>query len=193
MGFLIFAFRKLALRQSINQKSYQQMCLSTQQQRIQDQISIMKQTQSTMKEAWSTISGSMSSSVSDIFGNKVDTSRKAFDKATQDYADIKKSGSQSEIDAAKSKVDAANAQYIDAYDSFNFANTKIAARTQTLNSVFAAQEDIELASLNRKDQKYDLELKSLDSSLKLLNAEYDGVEKAESDAAKNSAPKFGLS
>jgi len=72
-------------------------------------------------------------------------------------------------------------------------NTKIAMATQLTNNVFESMSNASLPYLNAEDSRISLEMANIESQLKAVNGELEGVEKAETEAAKSEAPKFGLS
>ena len=61
------------------------------------------------------------------------------------------------------------------------------------NSVFSAADKGMEQSLKAKGDRIDLEKATVESQLKLENAEYQEIVKAEDASAKENAPKFGLS
>ena len=62
----------------------------------------------------------------------------------------------------------------------------------TCASIFESASNAQLSQLKGQESQIDLETASLESQLKIMREEAQGVEKGESDAAKSDAPKFGL-
>ncbi|MFA7658219.1 MAG: hypothetical protein WCY19_02165 [Candidatus Gastranaerophilaceae bacterium] len=65
-------------------------------------------------------------------------------------------------------------------------------KTYACNSVFESQNQSDMKQLNNIDTQITLQSSSIESQLKQLSAELEGVEKAEDKAAQQEAPKFGL-
>ena len=166
MGFLLFAARKLQLKRQINQLSYRQMQLSQEQQQISEQIAQQQQRQQQVQNSINYIN-TLSNSLANI--------------STQNniYNAYKQGGN--ELQQAGALMLAGN-------NAFN--PTTLA--TNVMNSVFTAQNNMQLVQLQNKDNLISTELESIDSQLKLAQAEYENVKKAESSEAQNCAPTFGL-
>lgn len=166
MGFLIFAYRKLFLKRQINDKEYRQMMLSQQKQTMTEQIGIVQQSMSAAKNLLSVFtSGQMTSLQNDI---------------RQKYGMNDTGGT---VDTTKSQQ---------AYNEMQIGQQKLVAFNYASNSIFEAASTAQLQPLKCADTAIDLEMASLESQLKTLRPELESVEKAETDAAKNEAPKFGL-
>jgi len=164
MGFLLFAARKLQLKRQINQLSFRQMQLSQEQQQISEQISQQQQKQQQIQNVFNTIN-TMTNGIQNI------------QNATQLQNIFAGNG----IQQLGSVISA----------SANTFNPTTLA-TNVMNSVFTAQNNVQLTQLQNKDNEISLELENTESQLKLLQAEYENVKKAESNEAQNSAPTFGL-
>lgn len=196
MGFLIFAFRKLCLKRTINQNSYRQMTISMQRQRNKREMDAMEQAKTTMQNAWGTISNSISSSTSAIFNAQVAASQTIVTKAQNDYTLAAQTGDDAKIRAAQANLDlakdkAAN-QYNMALGTYQIAQTSSQLADHAVNSVFGAADEAQLSMLHQKDQQYEEQMASLTSEATLLAEEYKSVEKAEGEAAKSAAPSFGI-
>ncbi len=79
------------------------------------------------------------------------------------------------------------------YPAMNVQLQAIQSKTNHLNSIFDQVNKVQLTQLNAMDTKISQQMASLESQLKPLNYELQNVEKAEDEAAKQIAPKFGLS
>ena len=163
MGFLLFAARKLQLKRQINQLQFRQMQLSQEQQQISEQISQQQQKQQQVQNSLNYI-------------NTISNSLAGIQQATQ-MQNMYTNGS---IPAAA----------ITSLFTNNVNPTTLA--TNVMNSVFTAQNNVQLTQLQGKDSQISLELENTESQLKLLQAEYESVKKAESSEAQNCAPTFGL-
>lgn len=168
MGFLLFAARKLQLKRQINQLSYRQIQLSQEQQQITDKISQQQQKQQQIQSIFNTV-GTMINGAQSV------------NQALQYQALNNKGLSQTEINAALETMVSGNKEF----QSMTYA-------TNVMNSVFTAQNNVQLTQLQNKDNEISMELESVDSKLKLLQAEYENVKKSEQSEAQNSAPTFGL-
>jgi len=167
MGFLLFAARKLQLKRQINQLSYRQIQLSQEQQQITDKIAQQQQKQQQVQNIFNTI-GTMVNGAQNV-------------------------AQASQAAAYQQALSAGNAAGIDVTSLFNNNQySGITAATNVMNSVFTAQNNVELSKLQNKDNEISMELESLDSKLKLLQAEYESVKKGEQSEAQNAAPTFGL-
>lgn len=176
MGFLIFAYRKLFLKRKINDLNFQAMMLSEKKQRITDQIG---QTQQAMSSAKNMINIFTSSSIA--YKQTEDMSK---------YYEYVQDPKNSNIKTLKPK-EGVNVSDI-AYSS-QIANAGIMAASNACNSIFDAVSTAQLNILNAEDSQISLQLANIDSQTKQLMPELESVEKAEDQAAKSEAPKFGLS
>lgn len=198
MGFLIFAYRKLSLKRQINQKQFRQMQLSSMQKQVQEQMSIMEQAKSQMQDSANNLFSTLSNSTNCLFQAKMAASQSDYNSLYTQYQNdvAQKKGSDviqqdlAKLEAAKTASD--NQQKALAAEQA-LASAPLLAAKQAASNIFNTMDQAELQILHQKDQRYEEEIASLDSQLKTMNAELDSVEKAESDAAKKSAPTFGLS
>ena len=197
MGFLIFAFRKLTLRQDINRKQFRLMGLSTDLQRIQQQASVLQQAQGMMQDAWGVVSGSISNASQSLFQLDQSASQMQLNKAQSEYNNAIKCGDAKALEAAKLSYEKAmndsKNQQVLALGLQGGVQAANLAVNQAVNSVFDAATKYQLQTLHLKEQRITAEKNSLESQVKLETAELSEVEKAEDQAAKDSAPKFGLS
>lgn len=170
MGFLIFAYRKLYLKNKINELGYQALLLSQKKQTITSQINMVQQAMSSGKESINMFAssemGQMQQDLYKKYGN--------MDDKTGQF------------------------KFNQGMDSTGY-NTEMNNNMQMLqqkyayaNSVFAAQEEGMLRQLNSIDTQISNQLAAIDTQMKQLTPELESVEKAETDAAKSEAPKFGL-
>lgn len=197
MGFLIFAYRKLALKRQINQKQFRQMQLSSMQKQVQDQMSIMEQAKSQMQDSMNNMFNNISSNTTSLFQAKAAASQSDYSSLYAQYQKDTAAGNTAAANDDLKKLEAAkyasdNQQKAIAAEQ-TLAMAPILAAKQAMSSISNTIDQAELQMLHQKDQRYEEEIASLDSQLKTMNAELDSVEKAETDAAKKSAPTFGLS
>lgn len=162
MSFLIFAYRKLMLKRQINDLNFRQMVLSQKQQTITSQIGTMQQLTSAAK------------SMTNIF------SQSAMSAMQMQMYGQYQNGEVPTEDAAKIQKEM--------YAKQMFAMQA----TQITNSIFDSTGQTMMAPLNAAGTQIDLEMASIESQLKAKSAELESVEKGETEAAKQSAPKFGL-
>lgn len=204
MGVLIFAYRKLSLKRKINQDEYRQMQLSMDKQMVTSQISLMQQSMADKQD----LAQQMLGNVSNIFysGAQMQTgmARASVQYADQNLAQAmeaakKKGGDPSkdqDVINAQKALSAAQGSMMDtqmgSMQAFNMFQTRMLAANQEMNSVFAAKDKGAMQGLKSKENRIDTEMKGLESVLAEERAEYQSVEKAESEAAKDAAPKFGL-
>lgn len=165
MGFLIFAFRKLQLKLDINRKTYEQMTLSMEKQRITNQIG---QVQQGMSDAQNMIS---------IFSNS--TLANGQQQLMSYYYN----------QDGTPKNENAQFAYMQQYQQLVSDTT---LKTNMMNSAFEGAQKAQLQQLQMKDQQISTRLASLESQLTEENADLSNVEKAETKAAESEAPKFGL-
>lgn len=206
MGFLIFAYRKLTLKRKINQDEFRQMTLSMEKQQVSSQISVMQQALADKQDmAQQMMSGLSQMLYAGVQGSiwqsqqNVGAAQAGLDKAIKDAqgGDSKKDVSgDANVKAAQEQIklaqqNAASTQ-MSAMFEMNQKQTGLLAMNQQINSVFAAQDKGAMQALKSKETRIDTEMKSLESLLADERAEYQSVEKAESEEAKNAAPKFGL-
>lgn len=165
MGFLIFAYRKLFLKNKINDINYRQLALSQKQQQMTAQVGVMQQAMAAGKNLLSVFSnGSLSNISSDIMKDY--------------YKDGKFIGTEED----KMKI----------MNEVNAKQYAVMATNATINSIFEASNTAIMAPLNAESTQISLEMANNDSQLKLLNSELESVEKGEDAAAKQCTPKFGL-
>ena len=79
------------------------------------------------------------------------------------------------------------------YPAMNAQLQAIQYKSNNVNSIFDQVNKVQLTQLNAIDTQISQQMASLESQLKPLNNELQNVEKAEDEAAKQIAPKFGLS
>ena len=163
MSFLIFAYRKLDLTRRINEKNYRLMLISNEHQRMVTQIGNMQQCMSATQNTISMLSGNSIMNATQQFQATCMGAGTATDANTQMQAAVK----------------------------FQAAQQAATYKANLMNSVFDVQSKTQLAQLNAIDTQLTMEMKSLESQLKPLSEELTNVEKAEGEAAKQAAPKFG--
>ncbi|HNW25580.1 MAG TPA: hypothetical protein PKI94_02185 [Candidatus Gastranaerophilaceae bacterium] len=222
MGFLLFAVRKLFLRRKSNDLSFRSIMLSQKKQEITEQINSVMQGISQAKSAAAFTAGQMqsifakqqNSEMSSIFEDFNANSKKhefyeAFNGLTDQkektawlkehqtaLTDLGWSSSDNNLDAwekVKAELSETDNTRMTALQQAQMEqNTKIAMATQLTNNVFESMSNASLPYLNAEDSRISLEMANIESQLKAVNGELEGVEKAETEAAKSEAPKFGL-
>lgn len=200
MGFLIFAFRKLSLKQEINRKQFRLTTLCMEQQRVQNEMGVLQQAKGMMQDAWGMISSSISQTSNSLFQVQGSAGQLAKSQALDEYNSVvnKNGGKETpEVKLAYQKYlaacDQATKQQMAAVGVMTGVQGANLAVNHAVNSIFDAASDYEMKMLQMKDQRISGEKTSLESQLKTMEAELQSVEKAEDQAAKDSAPKFGLS
>lgn len=177
MGFLLYAARKLQLKQQINNLNFRAMTLSQEQQTITKQIADFQQAMNNTKNYINIFgqnlqNAAMFQAITDATGQTVTTAEQAMQLVYSSDAGT--------ADKAKNAM------------ALQQTNTGVAAATNVVNSVFDAVNKAQLAQLQAKDSEISLEKESIESQTMLLQEEYKSVKQAEQDAAKDTAPTFGL-
>jgi len=169
MGFLIFAYRKLSLKRKINDLNFKVMMLQDKEQSMLTKIGNTQQSMSNMQSIMTaTGSAQMAQMTNSILA-------KYYDK--DDKGNMK----------LKADTDA-NLLNQEMYK----ANYEHAAQESLFKGMFDAKNKSELTVLNQQSTQISQQKASIESQLKQLSGELEGVEKAEDQAAKQDAPKFGL-
>lgn len=204
MAFLIFAFMKQSLIKRIDQKQFHLSCITNEYDRTQEQISIMQQNQATLKGFSDQTFSSLSGSFNSIFQTRLDASKSTVASLNTDLQKIMADtttyktdtdrqtaihNKEEEIKKEMEKQQEASNQMINQYQT---AQSAIATAKNAVDSLYTAQDDMTLQFLNAKESRLNQEKAADESSLKILIAEKESYEKAEDQAAKDAAPKFGL-
>ena len=204
MGFLIFAYRKLALRRKINQDQYRLMSLQSDQLQIQSNISLVQQATAASQEASQMMVSNLSNMFYSGYQNSLFSNNAGLQAANQKYNDAVKQAQDKKVSpenddnvkSAKSELDNAQKMYgnnqmgsMMAMQQFQQGSMGL---NQQINSVFAAKEKGEMQALKQKDTRISQEIAHLETQLKMENQEFDNVVKAEDEEIKKSTPKFGL-
>lgn len=168
MGFLIFAYRKLFLKRKINDLNYQAMVLSQRKQTITNQIGLVQEAISSAKNAVSLFTqAALGAAQKEVY--------KDFYKDPNDPKEL---------------IEGKNSS--DLYTAMSAKTQAITYGAQAINSLFDMQDKAQLTYLNQLDSQISLQIANIDSQTKQLMPELESVEKAEDQAAKSEAPKFGL-
>lgn len=170
MGFLIFAYRKLVLKNKINDLGYQALLLSQRKQNVTSQINSLEEGFQTAKQSINLFATSEMNKMQQDLYKKYGT----YDEKTGQFnfnKNMDNSGLTMELNAQTSMI-----QQKYAYS----------------NSVFDQQEKGMLNMLHMEDKRIETQLASIDTQMKQLTPELAEVEKGETEAAKAEAPKFGL-
>lgn len=165
MSFLIFAFRKLFLKRQINEKSFRLMQLSMRKNDITEEIGNVQQA-----------FGSAKNMVSIFSSNTIMSAQKSIMEKYTDKDGELKEGCQNK-----------------AMEEWMNAQQQNQMQTAIVNQLFETASKSQLQMLNITDTQISTEMASIESQLKQLNAELESVEKGETEAAKQEAPKYGLS
>ena len=199
MGFLLYAGRKLQLKNKINQLSYRQMLLSQEQQTIASQIADKQQAINSAKNQLN-LSSQMSvfnSVLTGLGGNDIVKEvlrQKGLESCSTQDLQALLNGQKLNVNGTEISLDGNDLAKINQpYQMIqNQAQMQTAMATNVINSVLDATSKADLTLLNNKDSQISLELENIDSQLKLTQAEYENCKKAESSEAQNTAPSFGL-
>ena len=199
MGFLLYAGRKLQLKNKINQLSYRQMLLSQEQQTIASQIADKQQAINAAKNQLN-LSSQMSvfnGVLTGLGGNdtvKEILRQKGLESCSTQDLQALLNGQKLNVDGTEISLDGNDLAKINQpYQMIqNQAQMQTAMATNVINSVVDATSKADLTLLNNKDSQISLELENIDSQLKLTQTEYENCKKAESSEAQNTAPSFGL-
>lgn len=194
MSFLILAFRKLSLKRKINSGNFRLMQLQMTKDRIASQLAATQQLNATIQDNWNTFTSSIGNMTSSVFSAQLNASSNNATEALKKYQEARESGDEKAIKDAETNMYMANTIAANEQKQLMLAqNTEaiaLAALKRSANSIFETQEKAELETLQRKDQSIELEMTSLQTQLSSWEAEYNNLDKAVSEAAKNSAPKY---
>ncbi len=162
MGFLIFAYRKLFLKSKINNIDFEMMCLTQKKQRITDNIGMVQQSFSAMKNV--------------VTACTQDSLFAAQKEALSKYPKGQVPP-EAEAELATKMMVTSQAAMV---------------ASQGCNSVFESAQQAQLLPLSSEDSQISLRMANLESQEKQLRYELESVEKTEDATAKAEAPKFGL-
>lgn len=196
MGFLIFAYRKLALRRKINTDQYRLMTLQSDQLQIQSNISLVQQATAANQEASQMMISNLTNMFYSGYQNSLFGSNTMLQGAEQNLRQAQASKDEEKIKAAAKDLENAQKMYsgnqVGGMMAMQQFQQGIMGLNQQINSVFAAKERGEMQALKQKDTRISQEIAHLETQLKMENQEYDNVTKAEDEEIKKSTPKFGL-
>ena len=178
MGFLIFAYRKLFLTRKMNDLSFKSMLLSQKKQQITSQIAQVQENISNAK----TMTNMMGSIASSGINNSVMS--EYYEKDPKGSMVLKKEFTDKGLNA--------NTIQAQITQDINTRQQAIMFTNAACGSIFDAVDKTQLAALNAEDTHIEMQIKNIESQSIQLKPELESVEKAEADAAKSSAPKFGL-
>lgn len=194
MGLLIFAFRKLFLKRRINQLNGRQMQLSQAKQTITEQIGRAQRSKAAAQSAFSSMMQNTAMQNQSIFQAQMGEYTNGAMALADEFK--KFTPNSEEAKAAKAAMDEYKAesqiQTQALYADFTGSQQMLSMKANMMTQAMEASDSGELQQLQAKDSQLELETASNESVLKQLNGELDGVEKAETDAAKKEAPNFGL-
>lgn len=179
MGFLVFAYRKLSLKRKISDLQFRQMQLSMEKQQLTDRVSTYQNQMSMGKDILQQAYGEPMQQL--MFGYQ------AMSQQSNVFMSPDMGNGQ-----PNQKFIAPKQRYQDLMQQFMLPYSQLASQYQGLNSLFEQKEKSDLQRMHQQDTRIDQEMASLESQLKLMNAELQSVEKGEDEAAKQDAPKFGL-
>jgi len=196
MGFLIFAYRKLFLKKAINDKGYRQMQLQMAKNQILEEQGYQQQHQSYrtndreqnyQDEMYELMTGrsARANQLREIFNNDLDIIQHggSVSRGQGPYPGITDPQELANIFKGMAMQD----------EQANAARSQdLMHMTKESKMLTNFQDQGEMRSLKNQETQIDLEMASLDSQLKSLNAELEGVIKGEDQAAKQDAPHFGL-
>ena len=162
MSFLVFAYRKLALKRQIGEKEFRQLTISQQKQTMSDRIGVIQQ--------------------------GISSAKNIFTAMSQLSSDTAQMNASNRIQVAGITDD----QKMIIQKQFYAETFALAQRASIGNSIFEAASQAQMKELKSKESQMDSEMANLESQIKLLRPELESVEKGETDAAKSDSPKFGL-
>lgn len=169
MGFLIFAYRKLFLKRKIDDLNYRAMVLSQKKMAMMEQIGSVQQISSQSQEALSIWSSDRAMGIENQF-------KGLFQQYGQNNQNNNGMGIDSPVVMA-----------------YRAEQTRLANQVQQMKAGFDSKDQLQLKQLHAMDTAIDQEIALIDSQVKQLTPELENVEKAEDKAAKDEAPKFGVS
>jgi len=169
MSFLMFAYRKLALKRQISDKEYRSIVISQQKQTMTEQVGVFQQSISAAKNS---VSAAANATMSMI--------------AQAAYSPFIKDG---KVDCSSAEAQAKLAGVQADLQAQNYAVMQASSAT---NSIFEASSQAKMSGLKAIEGMLDSEMANIESQLKQIREEVASVEKGETEAAKSEAPKFGL-
>lgn len=203
MAFLLFAYMKQSLKLRIDRGQYRLANLTNKINDLQDQISIMTQAKDASENMSKQVIGNITAAGSSLFQGVLNTAQNNYYGENAKYMDLqnrKNNGeaiTQEQLDLQKGAVEAANTTLMNTnwqvQQETNAFQSRVVAMNAGVNSIFAAQTKAQLDYLQHEETTMDQEKAQLESQLKAWQSQYDSYEKAEDSAAKDLAPKFGLS
>lgn len=170
MGFLIFAYRKLTLKNKLNDLGYQALLISQKKQNITSQINSLEEGFQTAKQSISLFASSEMNQMQQNIYKKYGT----LDEKT------------GQINFNKGMDNSGMTM------EMNTQMQMLQQKYAYSNSVFEQQEKGMLNMLHMEDKQLETQQASIDTQIKQLTPELAEVEKGETEAAKAEAPKFGL-
>lgn len=194
MGHLLFLLGSLDTKRLINKKSYELMLLSSKLRSIQSNISVMKELQANAENATASAFNTSASVAQSVFNAKVngvnnsDDMKKLLADLVSDDPETKKAA----IEKSTAFQKDVNASTQEANLIYQASLSGLTAAKQAVNSVFEAQNKLELEVLNNEETHIEMQKESLEAELEELRQEYQNDKKARQDAAKDIAPTFGL-
>lgn len=190
MGFLLFLAGTLDAKRQINRKSYELMCVTSRLKSIQSNINMIKQTQGSLENSWSSITGNASTAALSLFQMSTNSNQTELNKVMEQYK--KDPNSDAAKIAIKQATDNMNNANVAAQNVYQTSLAAIGAVKQGVNSVFEASNKLQLEYLANEESQIDNQKVSLEAELTVLNEEYQNDKKAMQAAAKDVAPTFGL-
>ena len=194
MSFLILSFRKLSLRRKINNGNFRNMQLQMAQDKIQSQIADAQKLNAQMQDNWTSLTSSLGNISNSIFAAQDATAKIDYNNAKSNFDKASEAGNKEEAAKYEELMKKAEKEYNEqAKNILQLQNNQavaLSAMKQSVNSIYEASQKAQLEDLQRKDQAISLERESLQDPIATWNAEYTSLEKAVSEAAKNSAPKY---
>lgn len=166
MSFLIFAYRKLSLKRKISDGNYRLLLLNDKLDQKTRQIGEVQQAISSAKN------------ITNIFCQQslLTVQNDIMQKYTDGNGNMKEGVNQ-----------------VSVMQEMNKAQMQTMFGSNIVNSIFETASKAQLAQLNAEDKQIEGEKSNLESQLSLWAAELKKVEEGEDQAAKQAAPKFGLS
>ena len=166
MSFLIFAYRKLSLKRKISDGNFRLMLLDQKLTDKTQQIGELNQAISNGKN------------MTNIFAQSA-----MMNLETGFYKDIQEKGGRDKLTESEKATMS---------ETFRKQQYDIMMQSNVANSIFETVSKAQLSQLNAEDKQIEAEKTNLESQLKLFGEELKSVEQGEDAAAKQMAPKFGI-
>lgn len=178
MGVAIFAARKIALLNSINNLEMMRMQISSQQQALSDQACSLTMEQGNIQISALSAQNSNSSSGGNAFGQLIPGLLGGFGNLLGG----------SEVGQLTSMAGSIFSSLLGGGGSSSSSGSSPAMTAMQQENIRIQQQ---IMQIQQQEKRLEATAKQLETQLGLKNREYESVEKAEENAIKRSAPKYG--